>query len=95
VTIRYAPGTLEQLDRYKSALQVRVDNDELTLEEAATLLLAKQNEIFRALDEPKRSVKAKCSDCGRVTSTIGAQTFRCPCSPLQERSVWDSRKEGV
>lgn len=96
MTIRYAPETLDRLANYKRDLEARVLAGSLTKPEATTLYKAKQDEIFRALDEPRKSVNAVCSECGKTTSTIGAtQRFRCPCSPTVERSVWDSRKEAV
>jgi tRNA(Ile2) C34 agmatinyltransferase TiaS len=93
VTARYAPATLDKLATYERDLEARVLSGAITKDEATTLLETRRKAMFRALDEPKRAVNALCPDCGGTTTTIGTvQTFRCPCSPLQERSVWDARQ---
>lgn len=90
---RFAPRLLEQLRKYGLDLAARVSKGWLTQREARILYNAKAAGAMDDVRSDPRRVDVSCRDCGAVASVIGsAQTWRCRCSPVIERSVWDNRR---
>lgn len=91
---RFAPQTVANLQSYRKSLDERIEIGALNAEEAELLYDAARDKAFKNLrDDPKR-LTVRCPDCNALAAVIGrVQLWRCPCSPLQERSAWDCRIE--